>query len=829
MRSTRLIPACVALAVLAAALPPTAGARALPLDPTFGNAGVVESAFGPSFSQMEFARVDPQPDGSILAALGHGSEAWIWQQRYGADGNRDQAYGRVGFRPEPEAVQTDGKVLRLAGEAALLRLEPDGTSDPSFGTQPYGLHTRSDTVPFQIDDILPLPSGGIIVAGKRMKSVPGPEEPRRVFDQLAIAHYDEKGKLDSGFGGDGVVLLGDEFGFRAEGLTGIAPRPAGGVTLLAADTVPSHHGEAVTHSGTSLLGLTSAGVPDPDYGKAGAAHLEGLVTAFRSLAGGSVLLAGDAWGGPLVPGRSVVSSDLFLARYGDDGRPDASFAAAGKATLDFGGLDLAKAMLVQPDGSIVLGGATTQTGDSYCLRFSNFCDEEPVLAKLTPSGQPDPTFGDGGQLRLTTLAAPHQRLEDNVGITALAPLPGEHILAGGGSGPAAFLAKLTPGGALELSFGDGGTVAERDPSPGQAAAHAIGVDGRGRILVAGGTDSGLTHRFLEAAVFRYLPGGMLDTSYGEGLGYVRVPAAARLAVADDGSVVVSSDQTPMNLTRIKPNGELDNSFGEGGTATQLGPRRGAKITSIAMLPSGGVVTSGTSFTESRIVVFRTRADGSLNPIFGKGGVATLVFGSGHPSQVGEMTVDARGRIVIVGSVDDGDREALAAIRVLPDGRLDRSFGRDGVARPRVGGRSFASAVDVQPDGKILIAGRVKHGSVRSDLLLQLRANGALDRRFAHRGVSLARVPEGDMSMRGPRTILKLPRRILVLRRGTAEQVLAYRPGGRLERTFHLPVNGASPQSAIQALGAIQGSSAVLAAQIRFHPHGAFELLRPGLR
>lgn len=107
-----------------------------------------------------------------------------------------------------------------------------------------------------------------------------------------------------------------------------------------------------------------------------------VVVAFQPLAGEGVLVAGDAWGAPPVPWNSMPSSDFFIARYGEDGRPDPSFGEAGTAISDFGGLDLARAMLVEPDGSILLGGASTDTSQSYCLRFRGFCDEEPVLAKF---------------------------------------------------------------------------------------------------------------------------------------------------------------------------------------------------------------------------------------------------------------------------------------------------------------------------------------------------------------------------------------------------------------------------------------------------------------
>ncbi len=831
MRTRRFIPASLVAFAFVVVLPVPASARQLPLDTSFGSGGTVESAFGPTFSQIEFGAVEVQPDGSILAALRHGSEEGAWLRRYEADGNRDLGYGQVGFHPQPEAVQADGKVLRLAGGDSLQRFEPDGTPDPSFGTQAYGSGMSSDSVPFSIEDIVQLPSGDILVGGKRMKYVPGVEEPEYVFDQLAVARFDEHGKLDPGFGGgDGVVLLGDDYGFHAERLLGIAPRPGEEVTILAQDTAPSQFGEAVSHSGTALLGLTSTGGRDPGYGEGGAAHLDGLVVDFHSFPDGSLLFAGDSWGSPLAPGRTVVSSNLFLARYGNDGRPDPSFGTAGEAIADFGGLDLARAMLVEADGSILLGGGTTDSGSSDCRRFYRFCDEEPVLARFTPSGQPDPTFGDGGLLRLAALAEPYGSLEDNIGVMALASRPSGRILAVGGSGSAAFLAGLSPAGELEPGFGDGGIVVEREPSPSSAAAHALGVDGRGRILVAGGTDAGLADGPAgspENAVFRYLPGGGLDTSYGQGLGYLRVPETGELAVDRDGAVVVSSSQTPLQLTRVTPAGEIDTAFGEEGTTILPSPRHGARLASLVLLPGGGIVAAGTMPGKSRIAVFRARADGSPDRAFGRDGFALFAFGQGRRSEVGQMTVDPRGRILIVGSVGVSSHETLAAMRILPTGRLDRRFGRHGVTHLRAGRRSLASAVQLQADGEILIGGRAWHRSVLSDLLLRLRSSGGLDRRFAHGGISWVRAP--GKYLQSPEAILKLSNRILVLRRGRAGQVLAYRTGGRFEGSFSVPGTPKSRRLTSRPLGAMQGHKALLAAQIRSRPDAGFELLRLGFR
>lgn len=53
------------------------------------------------------------------------------------------------------------------------------------------------------------------------------------------------------------------------------------------------------------------------------------------------------------------STDVALMRYLEDGRLDPSFGEGGKVTTDFGGTDLARAVVIQPDGKLVIAGFTT--------------------------------------------------------------------------------------------------------------------------------------------------------------------------------------------------------------------------------------------------------------------------------------------------------------------------------------------------------------------------------------------------------------------------------------------------------------------------------------
>ena len=125
-----------------------------------------------------------------------------------------------------------------------------------------------------------------------------------------------------------------------------------------------------------------------------------------------------------------------------------------------------------------------------------------MLARFSADGAPDPSFGTGGHAALGPLSEPYVGIEGR-GVEALAPRPGGGLLVGGGSGPLAFLAALTPAGALDPSFGSGGIATESESHSSRAGAHSIAVDRAGRILVGGGTDAGLSAAMPEDAVFRF--------------------------------------------------------------------------------------------------------------------------------------------------------------------------------------------------------------------------------------------------------------------------------------------------------------------------------------
>jgi uncharacterized delta-60 repeat protein len=143
--------------------------------------------------------------------------------------------------------------------------------------------------------------------------------------------------------------------------------------------------------------------------------------------------------------------------------------------------------------------------------------EDLVVARYTPSGDLDPSFGEGGHTVLSfgNLDYPDALLPDRDGGILLS----EQVdVAGRGM----RLIRLGPDGRLDPGFGLQGSVELRFP------AQSLALDGSGRILIA---DNGFR-------LARYSPSGVRDTKFVEN----RVPRRFRghpvhLAVQGDGRIV----------------------------------------------------------------------------------------------------------------------------------------------------------------------------------------------------------------------------------------------------------------------------------------------------
>jgi uncharacterized delta-60 repeat protein len=130
------------------------------------------------------------------------------------------------------------------------------------------------------------------------------------------------------------------------------------------------------------------------------------------------------------------------------------------------------------------------------------------------------------------------------------------------------------------------------------------------------------------------------------------------------------------------------------------------------------------------------APGTLNSAFGEGGSSSL---PAVPRLLG-TAVQSNGSVVATGESGTGTATRLLVVRFTRAGRLDGSFGGDGVVHgPAIAGAtgSRGRAVAIQSDGKIVVVGTAtdQTGAARDGLLVErFNSNGSPDTGFGAGGV-----------------------------------------------------------------------------------------------
>lgn len=368
---------------------------------------------------------------------------------------------------------------------------------------------------------------------------------------------------------------------------------------------------------------------------------------------------------------------------------DTSFSVDGKVLTRFADDDQAYDVAVQPDGKIVSVGSSAD---------HSVLESRWALTRHNADGTWDSGFGDGG-----TVTTPINNMDPDLqwseaNAVALQP-DGRIVVAGyswrGWENCCWFtVARYNSDGSLDDSFsGDGRYFAD---IAGPTEARDVAIDSSGRIVAAGYTGG-------QVAVLRLNTDGTPDTTFGGDGTVTTDPAGVQeggdgraLALQSDGKIVVGgevgSTRFDFSLIRFNTNGSVDTSFdGDGIVRTDFGDYE--SVEALAIQSDGKIVAAGGNS------LARYNPNGSLDTGFdGDGKVVPAGIGAW------DMTLQpADGRIVLAGG--GGSGSDFAVQRYNPDGSQDTGFGTGGTATADFGGGDFARGVAVQPDGRIVAAGR----------------------------------------------------------------------------------------------------------------------------
>ena len=137
------------------------------------------------------------------------------------------------------------------------------------------------------------------------------------------------------------------------------------------------------------------------------------------------------------------------------------------------------------------------------------------------------------------------------------------------------------------------------------------------------------------------------------------------------------------------------------------------------------------------------APGDLDPTFGIGGKVVSSFGAPFDA-ASAVAIQGDGKIVVAGSAFNGD---FLVVRYNPNGSLDPSFGGGGLVTTDFGGSDGAVAVSIRPNGKIVVAGATtaNPGDPMSFAAARYNLDGSLDTSFGTNGRATAPYGGGSIS------------------------------------------------------------------------------------
>ena len=569
----------------------------------------------------------------------------------------------------------------------------------------------------------------------------------------------------------------------------------------------------VVVSSHQVVKLGVDGKVDSGYGTGGTAQLGAVSLVSLHVDSGDALAVAGSSETQSQAGTCCAGSAqdaFFLAHLTPAGKADPAFSAGvGIARLGSAGEYRARAVLWEADGSVLIAGATVNLAPSCSLPY---CPITPALARFDAVGNPDSGFGVGGLVRLERVAGGQ--------VLDLLSRDSARLVAAGGGGPdgsVAFLAALDGRGALEPGFGDDGILGEREPQPSeQIGAPALAIARDGKILAADSNNAGVEWG---PSIIRYTRNGHVDRSFNDGKGYSPSAGsenAVALAVDRGGASVLLTRAA--TVSKLTVGGRTDARFGDRGS-TSLRPKKGSPhFRDVAVQPDGKILVAGTDNWLGRrghMLVARLLSNGRLDPSFGHHGYATVGCRQRNRCKANRVLLQPDGRILLAGRLigpDTGYGPYKEEPSRLALARLLPN-GRPDPSFAHHGFRSLKVSGYSEARSLALLRGEILVGALTkpyrgsTGAVVRFRANGSLDHRFGRGGISRAFPRRSGF----PVTVLQTAHRLLIVTNGKVPRVFALRPNGRSDRSYRrLPPRTTMHHLVSGPSAALQHGRAVLA-------------------
>ncbi|MCL4299379.1 MAG: hypothetical protein KJ077_26830 [Anaerolineae bacterium] len=425
------------------------------------------------------------------------------------------------------------------------------------------------------------------------------------------------GDLDSTFGNGGIVTTTIGSGFSIGHAIALQPDDKIVVAGYSSNNGRNSFALARYHDNGSL---------DSSFGNGGS-----ITTSIGNDSQGEAIVIQPDKKIVVVGQISTIGPAVFkLARYNSNGSLDSGFGNNGIVTTAIGNTAHSEAILIQPDGKLVVGGSSTD-GNGF------------TLARYNSNGSLDASFGSSGVVTtpFTSGAAGIKDIAiqpDNkiVVVGPYVPEEGWNVLA---------LARYNSNGSLDTGFGSSGIVTTSIDIATLGGEIALQSDGK--IVVTGGSGDWIQ---FACALLRYNDDGTLDNNFGSN-GIITTSIGSNVAGADvaiqpNGKIIIVCNGTgEFALARYTITGSLDSAFGNGGViTTPIGSSAGNFV--VTLQPDGKILTAGGSsggfalaryLGEPSNLILIPPSGGTVSPAQG----VTITANSGVFSQTVAITCTAQ--------------------------------------------------------------------------------------------------------------------------------------------------------------------------------------------
>lgn len=350
-----------------------------------------------------------------------------------------------------------------------------------------------------------------------------------------------------------------------------------------------------------------------------------------------------------------------LIRLNTDGTIDTSFGTNGSTLTTVGPSCVGIKLVIQPDGKILLAGATYAQNENYNM----------VVLRYTSSGVLDTTFNQTG-MRIQNISG-----DSTEGATEIAVLPDGKILVVGDTSTSMFtqnrivVLRLNSDGSLDTTLNGSGLLTVSSTADERTG--VILVYPNGKILIGGSrTNAGNRTDFL---LLRLNADGATDTSFGNNGRTVTVVsttgnnnAIRSVGLQSDGKIVAGGNGF---LTRYYTTGRIDESFGSNGVVNVL---FSSEVRELKILPNDKILVAHKFGVATGLR--RYTKIGAPDTTFNGGELIVTV--PDHICLANEVEIQSDNKMVLVGgcSPNGGGISKFAAFRTA-ETRTHRHLDFDG--------------------------------------------------------------------------------------------------------------------------------------------------------